>query len=102
VECFVDLCDANLFANSELPPDYRLDAASFRERLAAAYDLRSKYVHTGKPFSNWISQETNRYETQLGQPRTGDIEFDKLLARAPTYLGLERLTGLVPRAETIS
>lgn len=92
VECFVGLFDDAFFGRSELTSEYKLEAGSFRKILAAAYDLRSKYLHTGKPFGYWISPDTSRYETQFARPVTGDSEFDKLLAVAPTYLGLERLT----------
>lgn len=92
VECLVGLCDDSFFGRSEVAPEHKLEADSFRKVLGAAYDLRSKYVHTGKPFDYWVSPDTSNWETQFAQPRTGDSDFDKLLAHVPTYLGLERLT----------
>jgi hypothetical protein len=92
VECFVGLCDDAFFGRSELSPEYKLEAGTFRKALGAAYDLRSKHLHTGKPFGLWVCPDTTRYEAQFAQPVTGDKDFDKVLANAPTYLGLERLT----------
>jgi hypothetical protein len=69
-----------------------LEAGTYRKALGAAYDLRSKHLHTGKPFGLWVSPDTTRYETQFAQPVTGDKDFDKVLANAPTFLGLERIT----------
>ena len=92
IKCFCSLCDDDFFARSERAEDFRLSAQSFQNLLGAAYDLRSKYLHTGKPFGICISPDYSPYETQPGRPSTGDSEFDKIVAKAPTYLGLERLT----------
>lgn len=61
----------------------------FAQRVGAAYDLRSKYVHTGIPFGGWVSML--RHEIQVGRPVVQDNDYGKVLARAPTYLGLERV-----------
>lgn len=62
---------------------------SFRSAIAAAYDLRSRYVHTGVPFGGWISFWQN--EVQIGRPVVEDKELGKILALAPTFTGLERV-----------
>lgn len=64
---------------------------SLKANVAAAYDLRSKYVHTGVPFGNWVSPMTNLSDLQHGCPVVGDKEYSKILERAPTFIGLERL-----------
>jgi hypothetical protein len=91
VETLTSLCDSSLFERSELAVEFGLKADSFRKTVAAAYDLRSRYVHTGTPFGNWISPDSSSYETQFAFPVTNDREIDKILAKAPTYLGLERI-----------
>ncbi|MGE8501437.1 MAG: hypothetical protein ACN6P1_04290 [Pseudomonas sp.] len=59
-------------------------------RLLAAYDLRSKYVHAGTDFGTWVSSG-GRWEVQMGKPVVEDKEFAKLLHRAPTFMGMERV-----------
>jgi hypothetical protein len=65
----------------------------FEESIAAAYDLRSRHVHAGSPFGNWVSSAgaARLGEIQLGRPVVDDAEFSKLLYRAPTLVGLERV-----------
>jgi hypothetical protein len=66
---------------------------TFIKNLAAAYDVRSKYVHTGQPFGGWITPNGPfNAELQFGKPFIpDDKEFGKLIGKAPTYVGLERL-----------
>jgi hypothetical protein len=93
IETLVNLCDRSFFDRCEITAEVgrRLRADSFRDSISAAYDLRSRYVHTGTPFGNWIRSDSAPYETQLGAPVTGDRDLGKILAKAPTYLGLERI-----------
>ena len=69
--------------------DFKLD--EIEKRVGAAYDLRSKYVHTGVPFGFWIEPLRGYNDLPLGQPSLDDTEFAKILATAPTLIGLERL-----------
>ncbi|QJU60063.1 hypothetical protein HL653_22080 [Sphingomonas sp. AP4-R1] len=65
---------------------------NFTQRLAAAYDLRSKSVHTGRPFGSWIAARSDRGEVQSGEPVVeDDRELARILYRAPTFVGLERV-----------
>lgn len=34
----------------------------FPGRIAAAYDLRSRFVHSGYPFGQWINLHISQYE----------------------------------------
>ncbi len=87
------MCDGSFFDRPEATAERGLlKADSFRDSVAAAYDLRSRYVHTGTPFGNWIGPGSTYHETQLGLPVTGDKELGRILAKAPTYVGLERVT----------
>lgn len=69
----------------------RLKPQDFEKRISAAYDLRSKYVHTGVPFGIWIRPQADNYEVQVGTPVVEDKEFKKTLAMAPNFNGLERV-----------
>ena len=86
------LVDQDFFCRGEAKHDYgRLKADSFAKALGAAYDLRSRYVHTGTPFSIWVRPDAGNDEVQSGRPITGDEELSDILAAAPTYIGLERV-----------
>ena len=70
---------------------YHFKPEDIERNISAAYDLRSKYVHTGVSFGRFI--EPFRYHTdlQLGRPVVDDSEFAKILEKAPNFTGLERL-----------
>lgn len=69
--------------------------SDFPRAAAAAYDLRSRYVHTGASFGDLIAPRRNNAERQPGETLHPDPEMAKILERAPTFIGLERLTRLV-------
>lgn len=88
--------DDGFFARSEtVEPWQSLRADDFPRSAAAAYDLRSRFVHTGASFGNWIRPRYGNAERQVGQPVVQDRQMARILARAPTFIGLERLTRLV-------
>ena len=68
-----------------------LQETNFRERVKAAYDLRSRYVHTGVPFGHWVSPRHENPEVQMGKPVVPDSNMAKILHRAPLFGGLERV-----------
>ena len=92
VKAFTELVTTEFFANAEsAQPFFALNFETFERRMAAAYDLRSKFVHTGIHFGSWIAPRgNNRAEIQGGKPVVSDKEFGKILATAPTFIGLER------------
>jgi len=60
--------------------------------MLAAYDLRSKYVHTGQPFGSWVRPRGQTIEeVQVGRPVVTSADLAKTLADAPTLVGLERV-----------
>lgn len=68
-----------------------LQSTEFEKRIAAAYDLRSRYVHGGASFGGWIAPRgKDNAEIQAGKPIVKDKEFGRILEMAPTYAGLER------------
>jgi hypothetical protein len=82
------------FAASEAEQDFtRLKKEDIGSRLGAAYDLRSQHVHSGIPFGKWVSRTLagEACEIQFGVPVVGDKSFEKVLGKAPTYFGLERI-----------
>jgi hypothetical protein len=94
VETIVRLVDEDFFERSEArEPLAGFKADSFRDSISAAYDLRSRYVHTGIPFGRWVSLNPGgmNSEVQIGKPVVEDKEQGKILAKAPTYIGLERV-----------
>ncbi len=66
-------------------------AERFKKHVEAAYDLRSRYVHTGEPFGSWIAPGYENAEVQLGKPVVSDRAFADILYNAPTFVGLERV-----------
>ena len=74
-------------------PHFRLDAESLERRIKSAYDVRSRYVHTGESFGGWIYPiaASRLNEILLGQPMLQDKEFSKSLSLSPTFFGLERV-----------
>ena len=94
IETIMSYTDQSFFLRTEASQNMgAFKAESFREVLAAAYDLRSHYVHSGVSFGHWISPSNNRFcaEVQIGQPFVSDKELGKILGRAPTFIGLERV-----------
>ncbi len=80
------------FENTEsLQPFTALKKENIKDRIDAAYDLRSRYVHTGIDFGNWVSYTSTNAEIQTGTPVVKDREFKNILAKAPTFIGLERI-----------
>jgi hypothetical protein len=80
------------FENTEsLQPFTSLKKEDIKDRIAAAYDLRSRYVHTGIDFGGWVSASSTNAEIQTGTPVVDDKEFKTILAKAPTFIGLERI-----------
>lgn len=95
ITTIMTLVDSEFFQRSEARETFAgFNIDSFRSSISAAYDLRSKYVHTGMPFGGWIAMNMGggmNNEVQVGQPVVDDVEFGKILAKAPTYIGLERV-----------
>jgi len=89
-----DLVDDQFFDGSEHEEKFRkMSKESLGSRVRAAYDIRSQYVHSGVSFGRWIAPRgTPPYnEVQLGKPVLEDKRISKLLVKAPTYVGLERI-----------
>ena len=94
VETIVGLVDESFFEKSEAEEGFGgFQVESFRKSIAAAYNLRSKYVHTGAPFGRWVSLQMGgrNQEVQVGKPVVNDKELSKILEHAPTLVGLERV-----------
>jgi hypothetical protein len=73
-------------------PFLELDKSDILQSIKAAYDLRSRYVHTGVSFGGWIKPNGGfNNEVQLGTPVIDDKELKKILVRSPTLIGMERI-----------
>lgn len=91
VKSLCSLIDQNFFTAKDSNTNWgSFKQDSIEKNIGAAYDLRSKYVHTGVPFGNWINPSYGNSDLQQGQPVVNDKEFSKILGNAPTFLGLER------------
>lgn len=92
VETIMQLIEPPFFERSEsAQPFARLTLDGFRGSVSAAYDLRSYYVHTGRPFGSWMSWSAGIMEVLPGKPVLKDKSLAKALGLAPTYFGLERI-----------
>lgn len=90
VDTLVELVDAEFFGRSQsLDALGRFSAETFSDAISSAYDLRSRYVHTGVSFGNWVSYWI--HEVQVGKPVVPDKKLAAILAKAPTFTGLERV-----------
>ncbi|MVT69940.1 hypothetical protein GPL21_33165 [Bradyrhizobium pachyrhizi] len=94
VSAITAMVDDSFFERTEADDrwtSFRKD--DFQTRIAAAYDLRSRFVHSGYPFGGWIRQPD--WEVQGGKPVVSDKEMAKVLAKAPLFKGLERVIRYV-------
>ena len=91
--CAIELTNDNFFEGSEAKhPAERLSKEDLFDRIKAAYDLRSRYAHTGADIGGWLNiLLAFNEEIQLGQPVMEDRKLARLIGKAPTLAGLERL-----------
>lgn len=89
-EVLADFLDDYFFSHFESRELGALKVDTIKGALKAAYDLRSRYVHTGVHFGGWMNLP-HQTETVLGTPLIEDKELKKVLCRAPTLHGLERV-----------
>ena len=94
----INLINESFFKNTESRiEDAKFTKDNIDKSIKAAYDLRSRYVHTGFEFKDWIEihagSEYHLSEVQIPGliPNVDDRELKKLIERVPTYVGLERI-----------
>jgi hypothetical protein len=87
------LLNSGFYSGSETREEWMaLTKDDIEKQLLAAYDLRSKYVHAGIPFGSWVvGGSSMRSEKLMCKPVVEDADFAKVLQRAPTFMGLERV-----------
>ncbi len=78
------------------PENHGLTSETLRNTVSAAYTLRSKYVHGGAAFGDFIDPTEGRCGSLETIPDSFleaclDKNLRKTLARCPSFLGLERL-----------
>lgn len=94
VRTLCNLLDDKFFVGCDLDePWMALKKDDIERTIAAAYELRSKYVHTGISFGGWIEPATSALvsERMIGEPVLQDSELKRILIAAPSYVGLERV-----------
>jgi hypothetical protein len=75
-----------------------VDRNELVDRVRAAYDIRSRLLHTGNRSGLWyIEHDTEGEERGAGEPVLDDKELVKLLTRSVNLVGLERITSTVLR-----
>lgn len=82
------------FDGSETQNDkWKLRPENIEKVVGAAYDLRSHYVHSGATFGSWVSLRAagTSNEIMVGKPLMEDKTLQKVIANAPTFIGLERI-----------
>ncbi len=87
------LLSSTFFEHTEATQQFcALKAEDIGTRIKAAYDLRSRYVHTGLDFGNWVFRDSAYLEEiRTGEPVVDDKDLRKLLVRSPMLCGLERI-----------
>jgi hypothetical protein len=69
---------------------------TIRQNVAAAYDLRSRYLHRGERFGKYVTTTwAGRGEIPFGRLQAEDAEFSRIVSRAPTIAGMERIVRYV-------
>jgi hypothetical protein len=93
VEAIIGFVDPGFFERSEAHEFGKFTEDEFRKSVSAAYDLRSRYVHTGQAFGQWVASRVGgeNNEMQIGRPVVDDRTLARILQFAPTYVGLERV-----------
>jgi len=87
------LVNKAFFEGSESRDEFsKFKQDEFDMRIAAAYDLRSNFLHAGKRFGVWVETMGHmNAEVSIGMPAYGDAEWKKLISRIPTLVGMERV-----------
>ena len=92
VKSLCSLLDDSFYAMAKSEENLALFVPeNIEENIGAAYNLRSKYVHTGVSFGRWVGTSRDLSDLQFGKPIVSDSEFAKILEKAPKFVGLERL-----------
>ena len=75
-----------------------VDRNELVDRVRAAYDIRSRLLHTGNRSGLWyIEHDMQGEERGAGEPVMDDKDLVKLLTRSVNLVGLERITSTVLR-----
>ena len=92
VKSLCSLLDDSFYTASESEKNFvPFVPENIEKNISAAYNLRSKYVHTGVSFGIWIETSRGHSDLQFGKPGVSDSEVVKILEKAPKFVGLERL-----------
>ena len=90
----LECLDDEFFRKPEAKNSFeQLGKDDIRQRLKAAYNIRSQFVHAGKFHSGWMSVNylNNNEEVLHGSPIIGNRDTEKMIKRSPTFIGMERI-----------
>jgi hypothetical protein len=83
---------------TDAPFGFVQDRAELAKRIRAAYDIRSRLLHTGNRSGiSHIAPDHDGAEIILGRPALPEAELVKLLCASLNLTGLERVTSTVLR-----
>ena len=83
---------------TEMPWGFITDRDELVQRVRAAYDIRSRLLHTGNRSGLWyIEHDHQGEELGAGEPVLDDKNLVKLLTRSVNLVGLERIASTVLR-----
>ena len=93
VLAITSLLTSKFFAKTDSVHEWgSLRAVDIAKRVAAAYDVRSQYVHKGRSFVQAVIPPPQlSTEVNFGRPVMDDKDFAKILERMPTFWGMERI-----------
>ena len=90
----IDCLDSDFFNRTEAKHEFqKLSESDIKQRLKAAYNLRSKNVHAGKLPSSWMAVNYLRDNEEVihSNPVIEDKDMQKSIKRSPTFIGMERI-----------
>lgn len=92
VKSLYSLLDDSFYTTAESKQGFgHFKPENIEGNIAAAYDLRSKYVHTGMSFGRAIESSRDYNDLWPSKPLVDDKKLAKILKKAPKLAGLERL-----------
>lgn len=85
--------DSQFYERPETKEAYALVKPDhIEERIRAVYDLRSRFLHTGRTHGNWVNALKHiGAEIMVGEPQIQDTKLKKLVATSVSLTGLERI-----------
>jgi hypothetical protein len=96
IKTILDFIDDQFFIDLNKGKDrFTYTKDNFEKYIKNSYNLRSRYIHTGISFGNWIEPTARGDDIMFGIPVMEDKETAKIISESPTFLGLEKIVRYV-------